>query len=244
MIDLHSHILPGQDDGPRYLEESLEMLRIAADSGTTDIAATPHANHQFQFDPAIIQRKLMELRDASGLLPRIHYGCELHLTAENIAVAYRLPTDYCIASANYVLIELPDLQIPPNTEEILSRLIASGIRPLIAHPERNPALQKQRRQLQKWIALGCAVQITAQSVTGSFGASARIAAEDFLRRGLVHVVATDAHDVRHRPPVLTLARKWVEDRFDAATARLLFERNPAAILDGKTVAAIPKRRWW
>jgi protein-tyrosine phosphatase len=241
MIDLHSHVLPDQDDGARSLEESLEMLRIAADSGTTDIAATAHANHQYAFDPAAVAYKLACLRDAAGPLPRIHYGCELHLTAENIAAAARSPADYSIAQSGYLLIEFPDLQIPPNTQDILQRLVASGLRPILAHPERNPALQRTHRELKKWIDLGCAVQITAQSITGAFGSGARLAASDFLRRGLVHLVASDAHDPTHRPPTLKEARRCVEDRFGAPAADLLFKENPAAILAGNAVVALPKR---
>jgi protein-tyrosine phosphatase len=243
MIDLHSHVLPGQDDGARTLEESLEMLRIAAASGTTDIVATAHANHQYAFDPAAVAYKLARLRDAAGPLPRIHYGCELHLTAENIAAATRSPPDYSIAQSGFLLIEFPDLQIPPNSQDILRRLIASGLRPILAHPERNPALQRNHRELKKWIDLGCAVQITAQSITGAFGAGARLAAANFLRRGLVHLVASDAHDTAHRPPALKEARGHVEDRFGAAAADLLFQANPAAILAGDAVSALPKQRW-
>jgi protein-tyrosine phosphatase len=244
MIDLHSHVLPGQDDGARTLEESLAMLRIAADSGTTDIAATAHANHQYAFDPAAVEHKLAQLRDRAGSLPRIHYGCELHLTAENIAAATRSPADYSIAHSCYLLIEFPDMQIAPNIQDILRRLIASGLLPIVAHPERNPVLQKKHRELKKWIDLGCAVQITAQSITGAFGAGARLAAADFLRRGLVHLVASDAHDTTHRPPSLNEARRYVEDRFGSPAADLLFRGNPAAILAGDAIAAMPKRGWW
>jgi protein-tyrosine phosphatase len=244
MIDLHSHVLPGQDDGARTLEESLEMLRAAADSGTTDIAATAHANHRYAFDPATVECKLARLREDAGLLPRIHYGCELHLTAENIAAATRSPADYTIAHSGYLLIELPDLQIPPNMQDILRRLIAAGLHPIVAHPERNPVLQKKHRELKKWIELGCGVQITAQSITGAFGAGAHLAAVEFLRRGLVHLVGSDAHDTTHRPPILKEARRYVEDRYGAQVSGLLFHDNPAAILTGAGIAALPKRGWW
>ncbi|HWC98798.1 MAG TPA: CpsB/CapC family capsule biosynthesis tyrosine phosphatase [Candidatus Sulfopaludibacter sp.] len=244
MIDLHSHVLPDLDDGPRTVEESLEMLRLAAAGGTTDLAATAHANHQYAFDPCAVEARLAELRAAAGPLPRLHYGCELHLTAENIAAVFHSPAAYSIAHSAYLLIELPDVQIPPHTEEIFRRLTAEGLRPILAHPERHSLLQTRCRELETWIGLGCVVQITAQSLLGRFGKSARASASELLRRRLVHLVASDAHDVRHRPPLLDEARRHVEEHFGAPAAELLFQQNPAAILAGDPVSTLAKRRWW
>src|ERR1035438_2762867 len=123
MIDLHSHVLPALDDGAESLEESLEMLRMAAAAGTTDIAATPHANDSYFFDPVVTERKLAELRQASGDLPRLHYGCEMYLTPENIARAIRCPGEYTIDGRGYLLVELSDFQIPRNIAEIFGQLM-------------------------------------------------------------------------------------------------------------------------
>src|SRR5919197_2522210 len=96
MIDIHSHILPELDDGPKTLEESVAMVKMAAAAGTTDIVATPHANPQFAFDPEAIERKISELATACGNVLRIHCGCDLHLTLENIQDALQRPAKYAI----------------------------------------------------------------------------------------------------------------------------------------------------
>src|SRR5580704_9726299 len=101
MIDIHSHILPGLDDGARDPEEALQMLRMAAAAGTTDIVATPHANEQFHFDPAATAHGLAELAQAAGAVPRLHFCFDLPLTAENIDDALHFPAQYTIAQRGY-----------------------------------------------------------------------------------------------------------------------------------------------
>ncbi len=133
MVDIHSHILPGLDDGAQTLDESVAMLRLAADSGTTDIVATPHANHQFTFDPDLIGRKIAELEEAAGPLPRIHRGCDFHLTLENIQDALANPDKYAINHLNYILVEFSDLLIPRTTQDIFDRLLERR-----THADRHP----------------------------------------------------------------------------------------------------------
>jgi len=245
MIDLHSHILPDLDDGAESIEESLEMLRMAAAAGTTDIAATPHANEQYVFDPALVERKLTELRQAADASPRIYYGCEMYLTPENVSRALRSPGAYTIAHRGYLLLELSDFQIPRNAADIFGQLMGAGMRPVIVHPERNPLLQTQYDQLREWIKQGCVLQITAQSFLGRFGKSANASANELVNRGLAHLVASDGHHTRHRPPVLDEARRYVEDNFATATAQRLFVENPICILEGKPVRHAPKKKtWW
>src|SRR5437588_4823004 len=104
MIDIHSHILPGLDDGSHSPEESAAMVRMAADAGTTDIVATPHANQEYAFDPGIVEQKIADLQAAIGGTPRIHYGCDFHLTLENIDDALRFPGKYSINHRGYLLV--------------------------------------------------------------------------------------------------------------------------------------------
>ncbi|MCX6633009.1 MAG: hypothetical protein NTW28_35895, partial [Candidatus Solibacter sp.] len=121
MIDIHSHILPGLDDGSKSLEESAEMVRQAAAAGTTDIVASPHANQKYPFDPLVVERKIGELQAAAGDSPRIHYGCDLHLSMENIADALHLPGKYSINHRGYLLVEFSDLLIPKTADQIFAR---------------------------------------------------------------------------------------------------------------------------
>ncbi len=220
------------------------MLRMAAAAGTTDIAATPHANLSYAFDPAVTERKLAELRQAWGELPRLHYGCEMHLTPENIGRALRSPGQYTIDGHGYLLVELSDFQIPRNIAEIFGQLMNAGMRPVVVHPERNPLLQADYQALQRWVEQGCVLQVTAQSFLGRFGKGASASAGELVKRGLVHLVASDGHRAKHRPPVLEEARRHVEEAFGASTAERLFQGNPACILEGKPVSQGAKRRWW
>ncbi len=243
MIDIHSHILPGVDDGAHDQEEAVQMLRMAAAAGTTDIVATPHANEQFRFDPIAAAHGVAELAEAAGGVPRLHYGCELHLTAENIDDALHFPAQYTIARRGYLLIEFSDFSIPKSTGDILTRLINAGMRPILAHPERNPVLRRQWSDLAAWVEQGCLVQLTAQSLTGRFGRTAKAACEELLKRELVHFIASDGHDLKHRPPVLDEAWEWIERRHGRDTAQRLLVDHPQAVLEGVAIdAAVPAGR--
>ena len=205
MIDIHSHILPALDDGARSLDESVAMVRMAAASGTTDIVATPHSNYEFSYDAEAVTRKVSELEQASGHALRIHRGCDFHLSASNILDALEHPNKYTINAKNYLLVEFPEMVIPTSIDGVFSRLGNRGITPIITHPERNSVLQRQLSHVEDWVQGGCLVQVTAQSLIGTFGKAAHRTAHELLEAGLVHFVASDAHDLKHRPPVaLTL----------------------------------------
>jgi protein-tyrosine phosphatase len=238
MVDLHSHILPGLDDGARSMEESLAMLRLAAGAGVTDMVATTHANDQFAFDPLVVARTIAEVQQACGENPQIHYGCELHLTPENVAKALRHPEQYSIGRRGYVLVEFSDFSIPASAGQVLGQMLGAGMVPIVAHPERNPLLRGRQRELEKWIENGCLVQVTGQSLSGRFGKEARSAVLEWMKRGLVHFVASDAHDLQHRPPGLEAAYRQVEALFGEAMARRLFLENARCVLDGR---ALPVR---
>ena len=244
MIDLHSHILPGFDDGARNPEETAEMLRLAAENGTTDIVATPHAGTRFPFDPTRAAAAVTELNAACGGSPRVHHGCELHLTLEGIEDACRHPALYTIAGRGYLLVEFADRSVPRNMAGVWDRIISAGMRPIIAHPERHPALRERARDFEDWIGQGCLAQVTAQSLLGRFGRSAQAAARDLMDRRWVHVVASDGHDPIHRPPVLSGCREHVEREYGHEVAVRLFEENPHAVLEGRPVCpeAVPVRR--
>lgn len=246
MIDIHAHILPGLDDGPRSLEESLAMLRVAADTGTTDIVATPHASLTFCYDAELAAARLVELQAAAGAVPRIHSGCDFHLTFDNIQDALSHPGKYTINQQGYLLVEFSDLMILKNIEEVFARFRLAGITPVITHPERNWLLQQRLDQLADWVESGCALQITAQSLFGRFGAQARAFARKLLDRNLVHFVASDAHDPEDRTPRLDEAWRWLERRYGARCAELLLIENPQAALRGASIQApqFSRKRFW
>jgi len=244
MIDIHSHILPGLDDGARTPDEALRMIQMAARAGTADIIATPHANEQFRFDEAAAECEVAALRQASSGTIRIHLGCELHLTPENVADALQFPRRYTLARGSYLLIEFSNFQIPKSTGEILSRLMHAGTRPILAHPERNPILAARPEMLAELVAHGSLVQVTASSLTGRFGHTAETCASELIRRGMVHFLASDAHDTQHRPPLLDEARELLEHHYGSEFANRLLVQNPRAVIEGDPVElkVFPARR--
>ncbi|HUA86430.1 MAG TPA: CpsB/CapC family capsule biosynthesis tyrosine phosphatase [Bryobacteraceae bacterium] len=240
MIDIHSHVLYGLDDGAGTLEDSLAMIRMAAASGTTDLVATPHANLEYKFDPEKIRERLSEI---SGEGVRVYSGCDFHLSYENIQDAIENPAKYAINHKCYLLVEFSDLIIFRNTSEIFARLQDAGMIPVVTHPERNGLLRQRVEEIARWVEDGARVQVTAQSFLGHFGRRAREFSEILLDRGLVHFIASDAHDCEHRPPKLDQAFQWIEKRHSQEVAERLCVTNPRAAIEGVafTPTAPPQR---
>ncbi len=228
------------------------MLELAAADGTTDIVATPHSNHEYAFDPGLAESKVRELAGAAGSRIRIHLGCDLHLSFDNIESALSDPHKYTINQRNYLLVEFSDLLIPKTTDDVFARMLAAGIVPIITHPERNGLLQTRIERLANWVKTGCLIQVTAASLLGRFGRQAKATSEALLRRGLVHIVASDAHDTTHRPPILSEAFAYVSRNWGPRRAEHLFSLNPMAVLTGDPLvegnftpeAAHPRRPWY
>ncbi|MBZ5602707.1 MAG: exopolysaccharide biosynthesis protein [Acidobacteriia bacterium] len=245
MIDIHSHVLYGLDDGARTFDDSVAMLRVAEENGTTDLVATPHANLEYRYDAALIRQRLGELAARTKI--RLYSGCDFHLSYDNIQDAIEHPQKYTINQKCYLLVEFSDLLIFRNTPEIFGRLQDAGMIPVITHPERNGLLRQRIENMQAWIEAGARVQVTGQSFTGRFGSRAREFSETLLDRGLVHFVASDAHDCERRPPKLNEAHAWLAKRCGASVADLLCIENPRAALMGEPVTAPPaaeSKKWY
>jgi protein-tyrosine phosphatase len=248
-VDIHSHIVWGVDDGAQDLGMTLEMLRIAAQSGTTDIVATPHSDLRFSFDPDIISSRIREILASPGEKPRIHTGCDFHLHVENVADCLAHPTKYTINHLRYLMVEFSDLSIPRTIGQVLERMMGVGITPIITHPERNGLLMADWERLTEWIHAGCLLQVTAQSFLGRFGKLARNAAFELMSRRMVHFVASDAHDPVKRSPDLTAPYKFVTKRYGLDVADRMFVSNPSATLTGAPIEievprAVKKLRKW
>ncbi len=232
MIDIHSHILPGIDDGAQTLEESLEMLRLAAFSGTTDIVATPHSNPEFDFDEMCVEELFLDLSAKANQFITLHIGCDFNLNYKNISDALRHPNKYAINHKQYLMVELPELIDLSTAHEGISRLIDVGIIPVITHPERNVCVQRKCGELERWVTEGCLVQVTGQSFFGSFGQRAKAFADKLMGLDLVHFIASDAHDCVDRPPDLSIAHGHIASRYGVERADSLCTYNPAAVLAG------------
>src|SRR5258708_27666996 len=166
MVDIHTHILHGLDDGARTLEESVAMVRMAAESGTTDIVATPDAKLHYAYRPELVDERIAELTEAAAGALRIHRGCDFHLYYENIQQAIENPACFTINRKRYLLVEFSDVTILDSASQAFKRMLAGGTTPVITHPERNPLLARGLDPIMEWVADGCRVQVTAESVLG------------------------------------------------------------------------------
>jgi protein-tyrosine phosphatase len=236
VIDIHCHILPEVDDGPKSWEICEAMCRMAAQDGIEHMVATPHANERYFYDRAYLTGLLQQLQARIGPMPQLSLGCDFHLSFENMQAGLQTPERWCIGSTRYLLVEFNNFGIPQPMDDWLAQMIEREIVPIITHPERNPILQKTPERVLQWAQVGCAVQITASALTGSWGDRAGQFARALLKKGAVHFLATDAHDTMRRPPVLSRARKKVEKEFGSDMAKALTEDNPATVLANRPLA--------
>jgi protein-tyrosine phosphatase len=233
VIDLHTHILPGLDDGPATEEGAVAMARAAVAAGTRAMATTSHINRGFGLGPA-------ELAGArAALSERLEReGIELELLQGGEIAHDRLPDlseddlgGLTLGRGRYVLLECP---FSPATglDLMVGDLQRRGYDVLLAHPERSPSFLHSPALLAKLVERGALAQVTAGSLTGAFGDTVRGAAETMLERGIVHVIASDAHDERHRPPGLSGV-------LDGPQAEWMTETAPAAIVEGRPLPERP-----
>ncbi len=237
------------DDGSKTLEDSVAMLRMAAEGGTRGIVATPHADLEYKFQPDLIRERADQLRAAAGGRIELWTGCDFHLTFDNIQDAINHPTRYTINHKSYLLVEFSDMLIFQNTADIFARLGEAGMIPVVTHPERNTLLQQRLPQLKHWVEQGAYLQVTAQSLTGRFGKTARAFSLELLNQNLVHFIASDAHDLKHRPPLLKEAFGFVSKEYSAELAQALFVDNPTAAVAGAPLPPQPytfrpSRKWY
>jgi len=240
MIDIHSHLLPGLDDGSKSWDMTLKMCHFAIQDGIMHIVATPHADDTYAYSRDLVRDLVTELGNKVGDQLAFSVGCDFHFSFENIEDAIAHPRRYTIATTHYLLVELSDYGIPPQVSDSLLRLQAAGMIPIITHPERNAILQRRPERVLEWVDAGCLAQVTASAVTGFWGDTARRVAMWLLENDAVHVLASDAHDDKHRRPILSEARAAVSKLFGPGVARTLVQDNPQAIVSGRPLL-LPRR---
>jgi protein-tyrosine phosphatase len=237
--------LPGLDDGAADLDEAVAICRAAAEDGITILAGTPHVRDDFPTTVVEMERALAAVRAAAGDAVRLVGGGEI-----DVAWLDRPPGElagFALAgNPDYLLVETPYGGWPLDLPEKLFRLLAAGITPVLAHPERNPEVQQRPELLEPIVAGGTLVQLTAASVDGRMGSRARSCAATLLDRQLAHLLASDAH----APSVRAIGmRAAVDSLADEQLAQWLTVEVPGAIVDGRTVpprpqAARPRRRFF
>jgi len=236
MIDIHTHVLPGVDDGPGNFVESLEMLKVGMRDGIHGVVCTSHVLNRLT--PDIEQtfqekfRKLKELVADEGLGISLWLGSEIMCTA---SFDLRSPIATINNNGKYLLIELPMGQLPAGVDEVFFNLSLEGIVPILAHPARNAVIQQRPRLVHEFINRGVLMQINSGSVTGVFGKKARQTALLLLEHNLVHLVASDCHSVVSRPMHLRKCHGFIQNKFGSDLARDLFFTNPSKAVAGEDI---------
>jgi protein-tyrosine phosphatase len=243
VLDLHCHILPGLDDGPTRIEDSLEMARVAASDGVTRMVATPHIRDDYPFDfrrlPEHVERLNLALAGA-GIAVEVLSGGEVSLT-KTAALDDDDLRALCLGSSSYLLVESPYTHATDLLEHNLFDLQLRGFRPVLAHPERSPSLMSDRRRLEELVGHGIACSVTAASITGGFGRTVREFAYEAVRAGLIHDMASDAHDSKRRPPRLSEAVAELGGGADGVAAWLTEEAPEAILADASPLPPPPQR---
>ncbi len=242
MVDIHCHILPGIDDGSKSWEMTADMCRIATEDGITHIVATPHANDIYGYNRDRYTEMLGQLSDAADGKLTFSLGCDFHFSYDNIEDALANPRRFTIGDTQYLLIEFSDYGIPPGVKQSIFALGSRAMVPIITHPERNQPLLKNPKMLLELVEQGCLVQVTANAVTGAWGPRSKKMVEWLLKREVVHVIASDAHDPVHRKPAMSEARDAVSEMVGAEIANALVTHNPEAIVEGKSLPYQPMYR--
>lgn len=250
MIDLHTHILAGLDDGSKNMAESLSMARVAREDGIHTIVATPHVlqgvfdNDKNKILAAVrtLNQNLQEQDIAVNILPGAEYYLEADLPLKLSQGELLTIND----NGRYLLVELPSAFIPEYTAQVLYEIQLQGVTPIIAHPERNAGFARQPDILQELISRGVLAQITSASITGLFGKRVKKTAFSFLKQGLAHLVSSDAHSPHGRAPLLSQAHREIEKHHGSHIAQLLVIQNPGSIIEGESTEPLITRsntRW-
>ena len=240
MIDIHSHILPEVDDGPKSWDVCEAMCRMAAADGITHMVATPHANDRYHYDREYLTGLVAHLQERVGDALKISLGCDFHLSYDNVQDALAHPTRYVIGETRYLLVEFSNYSIPEQITDSFTKLGDCGITVIVTHPERNPILRERPQRVAEWAGQGCVIQVTGSALTGFWGERTRRASLWLLEHQAVHVLASDAHDTEKRVPKLSEARDAAAEVLGAEVADALVEGNPRAIIENQPLPYFPQ----
>jgi len=181
-------------------------------------------------------------------------GCDFHLYYENIRQLVEDRGSFTINQSDYVLVEFGDQFVPEQMDRVFYEIECAGLIPILTHPERNPVFSRKPELLHRWVTRGCLCQITAKSLTGGFSREAQHLAEGWLGQNLVHFFASDAHDLKHRPPILSECYRKIAETKGEDTAKRLLETNPECVINNRRLPPgpeplelaprKPKRKWF
>lgn len=236
VIDVHSHYLPAVDDGPRDLQTALLLLRLARKDGVRQVVLTPHVYAGRWDNPLSFLRPRFEafknLVIAKNIGVELFLGGEVHLQPESIRLLTHgeIPFIGGWEGMRVMLLEMPDGHIPENAIHGVRYLVRHGVLPMLAHPERNKDIMRRVQLLEPFVEEGCLVQLTAASIVGEFGPRAEATAHQIIKRGWATVIASDAHNLRHRPSRMKAARREIHAQYGEDVAEMLTKGAPARLL--------------
>ncbi len=243
MIDCHSHLLPGIDDGARTMDIALSMARTAVASGITTAVMTPHhlngvfTNTRTSILKAVAQFRLKLAEQDIPL--NIYPGSELHLVPELLDQLQQGEAMTYADRGKAVLIELPKATVPTGSEQVLESILYRGWTPIIAHPERNNTLRRNRELVGEWVREGCKIQLTTQSCSGEFGHEIQSVCRYWCEQGWAHLIASDAHRPEGRAPDMRSGAHKIHKWLGEDATRLMTEEKPQRLLSGEDLHALP-----
>lgn len=249
MIDMHTHVLYGVDDGPTTIDDTKAMFAQAQQEKITDIISTSHALHpQYDVTATVVTAQVQELQHVAA-----HYGITLHTGQEiriqpDIVAQYKAGNLLTLANSRYMLLELPSSNVPQYTKNILYGLLDEGITPIIAHPERNKGIAEKPERLERLIREGAVSQVTAGSLSGHFGKSVQQLALQLVEANLVHTYGSDTHNVGTRPSLFNAGLDYLEKKKYHESIDMLLENNERIIQNQGLIVWEPQeakqKKWW
>lgn len=245
MIDIHCHIIPGIDDGPKTIEDSVQMANFAVSEGITTIIATPHhLNGKYENIKKKIIEKINDFNEVlveEGIPLVILPGQEIRIHGEMVASIEKGDILTINQSNQYVFVELPSNHVPRYTSQLFYDLQLIGLTPILVHPERNSELIETPDILYKLVKNGALTQLTAASILGRFGKKIRKFSIELIEYNLTHFIASDAHNITNRSFHLRDAYETVEKELGSSRRYLLYE-NADLLVNGSTVYTNPPER--
>jgi protein-tyrosine phosphatase len=243
MIDLHCHILPGVDDGARSLEEALEMARIAEQDGIKTIVATPHLFREEYADVHAVSKKredLVRVIKENDIAVEILPGAEVHVSHNLIEEIRKHRENLVINNSSYMFVEFPAEHVFSGVKNLFFELTSEGLRPIIAHPERNSVFVQNPSLLYELLQMGGLSQCNSGSFIGLYGRRAEEAVLRFLDLRMIHFIASDGHGKKGTPPKLSYALRRAESAVGRDEAGSLVWDNPKAVVENRELPYRPE----
>ncbi len=247
MIDLHTHILPGLDDGARDLQEAVQMAEISWENGVQKVVATPHVFRGSIDLPdwRTAQEKKKQVDEAlksRGIGLEILLGAEVHLSHDLLDRIREYRPQLVLNKSSYLFVEFPSDHIFSGIKRVFFDLMTEGISPIITHPERNSVLQRNPEILFQYSKMGILCQANSGSFLGIYGSRVRDAVNYFLEMNMIHFLASDCHSTRTLSPNLFKAASHIRERYGDRIVNALVEDNPKAVLENRNIPYLPEAK--